>query len=136
MAPHPWVTEEIDGGPIGIGLFWICPVCGASGGPVFPGLNPWPPFIAGLGLQVSADCEEAQAEIRIYTEKKIEALQSKWQVGECQFYVDVFLNAFQMSSEKKNLVPLLTLLTKVDTSSRHRMPLKAVKKSLVGSGFG
>ena len=95
-----------------------------------------PPFIAGLGLQVSADCEEAQAEIRIYTEKKIEALQSKWQVGECQFYVDVFLNAFQMSSEKKNLVPLLTLLTKVDTSSRHRMPLEAVKKSLVGSGFG
>jgi hypothetical protein len=102
---------------------------------VFPNLATWPPFIAGLCLNVSADCGEAQAEIRAYTEKKIKALQSKWQVGECHFYVGVFLEAYQRASEKTNLVPLLTLLTKVDTSGRHRPPLTMVERALSEAGF-
>lgn len=30
---HKWEEEEVDGGPIGTDIFWICKQCGAGGGP-------------------------------------------------------------------------------------------------------
>lgn len=34
MTHHTWTIEEVDGGTVGIGEFWLCKGCGASGGPV------------------------------------------------------------------------------------------------------
>lgn len=69
--PHKWETEEIDGGPVGCDDFWICHVCGASGGPVMydkDGPRPGPtmgPFLAGANLDLSKDdCDEAKQQIQ------------------------------------------------------------------------
>ena len=63
MKKHTWVTEEVNGGHLGVDDFWICKECGASGGPVMwdrkgPSFDP---FLAdGSGLQVGDDCEKAK----------------------------------------------------------------------------
>ncbi len=69
--PHKWDVEEIDGGYVGCGDFWICHVCGASGGPVCytkggqqgdpPSMGP---FLAGFSLELSGDCDEAKQQIQ------------------------------------------------------------------------
>ena len=68
MTAHTWVSEAIDGGSVGVSDFWVCSVCGASGGPCWP-LAPqfrWPPFMAdGTGLKLSEDCAVALAEVRV-----------------------------------------------------------------------
>ena len=73
MIKHRWETEDVDGGTLGIGTFWICRRCGASGGPV--SLGPRHPgkraFYAGSGLLVSGeDCDEAKKAIEKYLRKK------------------------------------------------------------------
>lgn len=65
MKPHVWEIEEIDGGAIGPGDFWICHGCGLSGGPV--GWS-WSrtPFVAGLGgfgKPFSDDCDIAKVQV-------------------------------------------------------------------------
>lgn len=65
---HTWTVEQVDGGPpIGLGNFWICSACHASGGPVWSATSPptFHPFFAdGSGLKVSMDCMEAKAQIQ------------------------------------------------------------------------
>lgn len=71
MKAHTWEVEEVDGGPVGTGEFWICRSCGLSGGPI---LGPhdtkprWKPFLAGEGLSVrfSEDCDIAKREVETY----------------------------------------------------------------------
>ena len=68
MREHTWIVEEIDGGPLGIGDFWKCSVCGASGGPtLFVEKHPPPrPFLAGEGIKLSLDCDEAAEQIKLH----------------------------------------------------------------------
>ena len=61
MKKHTWITEEVDGGYLGIGDFWICSECGASGGPVYSGHVIKRIFLAdGAGLTLAEDCEESK----------------------------------------------------------------------------
>lgn len=73
MRKHSWIIESVDGGNMGTGQFWICPECGASGGPHWEGLEvpppTIPPFLAGTRLRVSEDCAKARSQIRQYKEK-------------------------------------------------------------------
>lgn len=70
MKPHSWEVEEVDGGPVGVNDCWICHQCGASGGPVWyneKGQQPGPsmnPFLAGPGIRLSEDCDEAKQQIQ------------------------------------------------------------------------
>lgn len=65
LKSHTWEVEEVDGGPVGVGEFWICRPCGASGGPVFgqPEEPHWVPFLAGEDLHLSYDCEVAKLQV-------------------------------------------------------------------------
>jgi hypothetical protein len=69
MTPHDWYVEEVDGGALGIGHFWKCRVCFASGGP-----KQWDwrqrPFLAGRGLKLPLDCDKAAEKIQRYWEKE------------------------------------------------------------------
>jgi hypothetical protein len=69
MTPHTWVTEKIDGGPVGVAEFYQCSVCGACGGIAFRKGSP-KPFLAGPALPVSEDCEIAYEEISKHLETK------------------------------------------------------------------
>lgn len=75
MKTHTWTTEEVDGGPCGVGEFHICQDCGASGGPVWEAREAptLPPFLAGTGLQLSTDCDIAKAQIEAYNYAKSQA---------------------------------------------------------------
>ena len=65
MKEHTWITEEVDGGSVGCGDFWICSECQASGGPVFSERKPWAPFYAdGSGLKLHDDCEISEMMIK------------------------------------------------------------------------
>jgi len=71
MKPHNWEVEEVDGGPIGIGEFWICHACGASAGPVAWFVSSkskrWSDFLAGVSLAISNDdCDAAKQTIEKY----------------------------------------------------------------------
>jgi hypothetical protein len=66
VKTHAWEIEEWDGGTIGVGHFWVCKACGASGGPVVPGrvAPTLEPFIGdGSGIKLSLDCDEARLEV-------------------------------------------------------------------------
>lgn len=65
---HNWTIEEVDGGNLGIGEFWICYDCGASGGPVLGPTPKWKPFLAGTtpSLKLGDDCDVARALIAAY----------------------------------------------------------------------
>ena len=84
MKPHTWVTEVIDGGPVGRDTFWKCQECGASGGPVGfgdPAKPPWKPFLAGLGKDLGAlpeDCEESKRKIH-KLRRLVEAQEECWE---------------------------------------------------------
>ncbi len=99
MSQHPWTKVEVDGGPLGVGQFWHCPVCGVGGGPAWDAAmekrleekgvkKRWQPFIVGHGRRVSEDCEEAQKEIRAYAEETIARFREKWKTprGEHSHY--------------------------------------------------
>jgi hypothetical protein len=65
MKEHTWIIEYVDGGHVD-GDFWICKVCRASGGPSFGSQTTpiWKPFLAdGTGLQLSEDCDIAEAQV-------------------------------------------------------------------------
>lgn len=78
MKEHTWIVQEIDGGPIGIGEFWLCSTCGASAGHL--GFHETPEtgrlpgrkgrlsrvFLAGPSLTLSEDCEESSRLITEY----------------------------------------------------------------------
>jgi hypothetical protein len=68
VKPHAWEVEEVDGGALGIGDFWICKACGASGGPVwFHRRLPHYAFLAGKGLNLDAhDCERAAQQVQMF----------------------------------------------------------------------
>ena len=70
---HVWEVEEVDGSYLGIGEFWICHACGASGGPVMD--RDRPPttrvFLAGAGLYLDANnCNRAKKQIAAYNRAK------------------------------------------------------------------
>ncbi len=74
IVPHTWELEEVDGGSVGIGVFYVCNACGASGGPAMgPNLSKsmslYPPFHAGDGLDciISLDCNVAKKQIEELT---------------------------------------------------------------------
>lgn len=77
MKPHTWETEWVGlGGPIQ-DEFWICRVCGASGGPTVISLvkkippPSWPPFYAdGSQLKLSDDCNEADGQVQRHLRTK------------------------------------------------------------------
>jgi hypothetical protein len=79
MKKHDWRIEEVDGGPVGIGRFWKCVGCGASGGPVgmWDGDDEkpvWPPFLSGFGPgnPLSEDCEIAVGQIeRLLRDRRV-----------------------------------------------------------------
>lgn len=71
MSEHAWVEEEVDGGHLGIGTFWKCSSCGASGGPVgfMTGKRTeqrWEPFFPGKHVDITRDCEETKRIVREY----------------------------------------------------------------------
>lgn len=68
IRPHTWVVEEIDGGTVGIGEFWKCSDCGASGGPCLgqESRPHWVPFLAGEDLRLAYDCDVARLQIEQY----------------------------------------------------------------------
>jgi hypothetical protein len=73
VSEHIWITEEIDGGALGTSDFWLCSVCGASGGPVWYDHQDKPkraPFLAGPALPLSQNCEEAKKQIAEYRQKE------------------------------------------------------------------
>ncbi len=63
--PHEWETEEVDGGMIGVGLFYICRECGAAGGPYMDHVEgPIWCFLPGPALELDEnDCDEAKRQI-------------------------------------------------------------------------
>lgn len=70
---HKWEIEIIDGGAIGLGEFFICHKCGASGGPNISMRTGEPidsptmrPFINlfGRNLRVSINCDRAHRRIK------------------------------------------------------------------------
>ena len=77
-APHAWETEEIDGGPVGVGVFWRCSTCGAAGGPKdwWPDEpeRRWRPFLAGEGVELDDDCVASQAIIWGHVTERLERL--------------------------------------------------------------
>lgn len=77
MKSHKWEVEEVDGGPVGTGHFWVCHICTASGGPVggWSGRDQaegpsWKPFLAGPAVTLSTDCDEAAKQIAEHWVKK------------------------------------------------------------------
>lgn len=89
MKLHNWYIEEIDGGYLGIGYFWKCNDCQASGGPCFPNnklprVSNWPIFLAGEDLEfyLPEDCEESKRLIDNYYQgdkyKEKLAQREKW----------------------------------------------------------
>ena len=70
MTDHVWEIEEVDGGPAGVSDFWICRVCGSSGGLAWDSKKPPTGgfFFAGhnhKGLCTS-DCAETKMRIDRY----------------------------------------------------------------------
>jgi len=67
VTAHVWEIEEVES-DLGVGRFWKCKACGASGGPIGGPLGdkhgePPPtmsPFLAGRNLKLPDDCEEAK----------------------------------------------------------------------------
>lgn len=130
MAEHPWTKLEVDGGPLGMGLFWHCPVCGVGGGPAWPEemekrlelkgvLKRWQPFIPGHGRRVSEDCEEAQKEIRAYAEETIARFREKWKSprGEHSHYHSLFHDALRWNPQITDIHGLLDLMRDVESPS-------------------
>lgn len=66
---HTWIIEEVDGGHVGVGDFWLCSDCGASGGPALLSSKDTPQgwiFLAGTGLNLPKDCGKAKRMIEEY----------------------------------------------------------------------
>jgi hypothetical protein len=139
MGAHAWETVTVDGGPFGSCDFWHCPVCGVGGGPTMGKRRD--AFIPGPAKKVSEDCEEAQAQIRTYIlDERIEALRQKWHAdtGEHRHYASLLHDTVKWSPDKTNLMPVLDLIYNIETpvlTDNIRMPLKEVRRSLVGAGF-
>lgn len=74
VKAHAWQVEEIDGGPVGFGDFWICHECGASGGPYWSDDKlPTRAFLAGPALPLSAlDCDAAKLVVDAYKSEGLE----------------------------------------------------------------
>ena len=129
MAEHPWVKEEVDGGPLGLGKFWHCPVCGVSGGPAEEWVvstrkrlgkpERWDPFVPGHGVRVSEDCEEAQKQIRAHAEEIIKHLKEKWKNprGEHSHFHSLFHDALRWNPQIKNVNGVLDLMREVEYPS-------------------
>lgn len=75
MTPHDWISEEIDGGTLGVEDFWVCRKCGADGGSSYlftqEGIQPSipRPFVNGRiggSWNLPDDCEEAVKLIKKY----------------------------------------------------------------------
>lgn len=72
-APHAWELEEVDGGHVGVGTFYVCRACGASGGPQMTEnfskvMSPYPPFLAGTpDHRISLNCNIAKQQIKELT---------------------------------------------------------------------
>lgn len=66
MRIHNWTVEVIDGGHLGIGEFWICKDCGASGGSTVNDKRPTRCFYAGTGLDLDEDCSVSKKMIDAY----------------------------------------------------------------------
>ncbi len=64
---HDWETYDTDDGILGVGCFWRCRRCGASGGVHWPGQGrPSNASIPGDGrgfIPISDDCEEAARQL-------------------------------------------------------------------------
>lgn len=80
MKEHEWITEEVNGGHVGVDDFWVCKNCGASGGPVAfwrksPGPSMHPFYADGSGLNLTNDCDESKEIIAKHlAEKKTEQI--------------------------------------------------------------
>ena len=79
MTNHKWEIEVIDGGSVGLGEFWKCNQCGASGGPtLWPGhknsndVPTWRPFLAGTHLKLTDDCSQSLEIIKKFELQKLE----------------------------------------------------------------
>jgi hypothetical protein len=66
MSPHTWITEEIDGGALGVEDFYLCSTCGCAGGAVgLGGVKP-KPFLPGPAIDLSDDCMIAQEQVLFF----------------------------------------------------------------------
>jgi hypothetical protein len=144
MPDHPWTTVEVDGGPVGIGIFWECTVCGAAGGPAWEMMGDLVkshkrPFIPGPARKVSSDCGEAQKQMREYAEEIIAKLRKRWTKpgGEHYHYASLFHDALRWNPQVKNIMPLLRLLQQVDSplGGNPRPPLMECSEELEKAGF-
>ena len=152
MTAHAWVVETTDAGPLGHVDSWLCPMCGASGGPAWPdhvaerltakgvGVR-WLPFIAGPAKRVSEDCDEARVEIRTYIiDERIAAIRKKWHAdtGEHRHYASLLKDAIVWTPEATNLMPVLDLIYKIEMpvlTDNKRLSILDVRKALVDAGF-
>lgn len=65
MTRHHWELEEVDSGHLGVNSFWTCKACGASGGGEQFDMRETP-FLAGVRITLSTDCDEAKKQIAEY----------------------------------------------------------------------
>jgi hypothetical protein len=146
MTPHTWTKEEIDGGPMGVGEFWKCSTCGASGGPTDWGkvgllseeTEPsWRPFLAGTGVKLSrACCVESQAIIWLYIEEKLERLATLGPKGISPKYAALLKGALLRSPDVLDVTSVAHLVQDVELShSTSRPTLAEVATLLEAAGF-
>ncbi len=114
MKEHSWKVETIDCG-IDICDFLACEVCGASAGFAYDGhsgvnwdhpqLGKLAPFLAGPGLKVSFDCDEALVQIQGYILDRIKHLRRKRSLS--RHYASFLSDVLRWTPEKTDWRPVL-----------------------------
>jgi len=137
MTDHTWSIETIDGGHIGSCDCWVCSMCGASAGPVWPGQKEptWDPFLAGegAGRKLPEDCDEAARVIREVTIQKFRKL-PKERPDISPHYASLIRDAVAWTPDKKNVTFAYGLKLKI-LYGQPRPSLIDVRKMLETAGF-
>lgn len=134
MKPHSWKVEKVDGGALGAIDFWVCPVCGASGGGFIPQGRPRRSFLAGPAKSLSKDCDEARTQIREYLDEKILKLAQMGPKGISPHYASLLHDVIVWTPEKTDLTPLVRLVFEIE-SFHGRPSLIDVREKLVDLNF-
>jgi hypothetical protein len=130
QAEHKWITEEIDGGVVGVGDFWKCSVCGVCGGPKIGHRNTkrWPAFIPGPALRVSENCGEAQIQIKEYLTEAIEGIGSI-------YHKEKLLEILKANDEKENLMEMVEMITNIRIYRSRVMKVKEMEQKFKDMGW-